>query len=289
LLIALVAIILGFIQLYYVPEIMKQKEADHMDVVENQFSHLKSVVEIQGLTGDAGDTQIAFTPISSPLTLGTNRLPYFVSTGSTGSVQVYDRNRTDSKIIIVDPHNDFSTPPSPEELPFIPLTSVKYEAYNYYYTPQTYIMEGGGIILTQSGREIMKVNPAITVKNLSKVTIYFYLPLYKSEPGKSGSISGSDDVYIRTSISNYYDTHSDTTNDYIRIYSDYLDAWNQSLNHTDTGILREYYDDLAIEMGYDNDDNPEYFYIKPKNREIHLILDVVEIDTQIGPGFVIGQ
>jgi len=47
LMVALVAIILSFIQLYYVPEIMKDREADHMDQVSNQFSNLKSVIEIQ--------------------------------------------------------------------------------------------------------------------------------------------------------------------------------------------------------------------------------------------------
>ena len=64
LLVALVAIILALIQYSYVPEIMKQKENEHMDTVSNQFSSLKSVVEIQSMMGVEGTTQMAYTPIS---------------------------------------------------------------------------------------------------------------------------------------------------------------------------------------------------------------------------------
>ena len=43
LIVALVSIIISTIQLIYIPEIMKQKEYDHMEEVENQFSFLTSL------------------------------------------------------------------------------------------------------------------------------------------------------------------------------------------------------------------------------------------------------
>ena len=46
LLVALAAIVLSTIQLVYIPDIMEQREADHMDQVDNQFSHLKSVIDL---------------------------------------------------------------------------------------------------------------------------------------------------------------------------------------------------------------------------------------------------
>jgi len=87
LLIALVAIILSMIQLTYVPIMMEQKEADHMDEVSNQFSQLKSVIEIQSMMGAMGTGEpITYTPMSSPITLGSKELPYFVSARSSGQI-----------------------------------------------------------------------------------------------------------------------------------------------------------------------------------------------------------
>ena len=61
LMVALVAIILSMIQLYYIPQIMEQKEADHMDDVTNQFSFLKAMIDFQSMVEEN-------VPISSPIT-----------------------------------------------------------------------------------------------------------------------------------------------------------------------------------------------------------------------------
>ncbi|MCK5636506.1 MAG: hypothetical protein KAH91_03715, partial [Thermoplasmatales archaeon] len=93
LLIALVAIVLSIIQLTYVPEIMEQKESDHMDQVSNQFSQIKSVIEIQSMMGtmDTGEP-ITYTPMSSPITMGSKELPYLVSARSYGQVDLVDKD-----------------------------------------------------------------------------------------------------------------------------------------------------------------------------------------------------
>jgi competence protein ComGC len=49
LLVALAAIIISTIQLVYIPQMMEQRESDHMDDVENQFSYLKSVIDLQSM------------------------------------------------------------------------------------------------------------------------------------------------------------------------------------------------------------------------------------------------
>jgi len=97
LLVGLVAIILSFIQLYYIPEIMEDKEATHMDQVSQQFSQLKSVIDIQSTMGVINEENpnpkyVAYTSISSPLTLGSRELPYFVSSSSPGQVNLIDKN-----------------------------------------------------------------------------------------------------------------------------------------------------------------------------------------------------
>ena len=47
LLVALVSIIISTIQLTYIPQTMEQKEAEHMDDVENQFSYCCSQIVVQ--------------------------------------------------------------------------------------------------------------------------------------------------------------------------------------------------------------------------------------------------
>jgi hypothetical protein len=278
LIVALVAIIIAFIQQVYVPEIMKQKESDHMDQVANQFANLKSVIEIQAMTGADSDTQLAYTPISSPITLGSGRLPYFITTGASGSIQVFGENDVNSKIVVNDPHPDF--------LNGIPLTSIKYTSQNYYFNNSNYINEAGGIILIQEEVEEMRINPAITVQNLSnEIKINFFLPIFLKVPGKDQD-SGFKDSFIRTNFSNAYSTHEDTNTDSINIYSEYLDAWYFSLNNETTGFLREYIENGYIDILYNEGAATPYIEISPGSKQIHLILDVVDLGVQIGPGFV---
>ena len=146
LLVALVAIILSIIQTSYVPVIMEQKEAEHMKTVENQFAHLKSVIETQAIMGVAGgDSPIAYSPMASPVTLGSSELPYFISQGSFGAINIIDKdnsNRGKITMAAQDLPDDY--------LLGVPLTSIKFESTNYYFDNQNYILEGGAIILEQT-------------------------------------------------------------------------------------------------------------------------------------------
>ena len=166
LLVALVAIILSIIQLTYVPEIMRQKESDHMDVVENQFSNLKSVIEIQSMMGcDDPDMPVAYSPMSSPITLGGNELPYFISSKSYGQIEIIDKDSTENMINIQPMTiNEYSSG--------IPLTSIIYTAENAYIDDRKYILEGGGIILNQTTgdepKPVGRVTPAMTVEDKSE-------------------------------------------------------------------------------------------------------------------------
>ena len=153
LLIGLVAIILSTIQLYYIPDIMEQRESEHMDQVANQFSQLKSTIEIQSMMGVLeSDKPIAYSPMSSPIKLGSDKLSYFVTSWALGHVEIIDRYATgNNEIYILPAPADF--------LNGIPLTSIKYEADNAYFVDQSYILEGGGVILEQSDGETIQVIP----------------------------------------------------------------------------------------------------------------------------------
>lgn len=280
LLVALVAIILSMIQLYYIPIIMEEKESDHMDQVANQFSNLKSVIEIQSITGiiNEGSPKPEYAPytsISSPLILGSKELPYFVSARSYGEVKVIDDTDARNKYWI---ETDFVTG--------ISLTSIEYDAYNAYFIPQTYVLEGGGIILKQSDGEVMRVNPAMNVMNYSNtIEINWNIPLFIGIPGKNSSGLDYKDYYIRTN----YTTHNtyEGTTSYIHIYTNYPDAWNQSLTSDTIGILWEYYHNGYINVQVDKSTTPDRIIITPGTKSIYIKLTVTQIGVQIGQGTII--
>lgn len=278
LLIGLVAIVLSIIQFAYIPVIMEQREADHMDEVLNQLSSLKSVIEIQSMMGAMGSGEsILYTPMSSPIALGSEKFPYFITERGYGQVDVTDQDAAGDHIINIQP--------APADFPSgIPLTSLKYEAFNSYFVDQTYVLEGGGIILKQSNGEVMRVNPGIAVENnsaLGYIKIYWTIPLFNGVPGKNIT-AGYKESYVRTNYSNHY-THSGSPN-YIYIYTDYPDAWNKSLIKDDTGLLWEYHNNGYLNVEVDDSFTPDRVEITPNTKSINLELTIVEIGVQVGAG-----
>jgi hypothetical protein len=233
----------------------------------------------------------AYTSISSPITLGIDPLPYFISIGATGSVSLIDKDDAgDYKIYIQPPPVDF-----PDG---IPLSSIKYKAINAYYLDGNdveYILEGGGIILKQNDGEIMRVLPAINAFNstVDSIYIYFDVPLLKGFPGKKFDMSsyGNPDKisYVRTNYTRSYEDEILLTpgnNGKIYIYTDYTNAWNNSLANDTIGLLWEHYNDGYIDIEIDESTTPNRVVILPSAKDINLKLTVVEIGVQIGPGFV---
>ena len=265
LLVALVSIVISTIQLVYIPQTMEQRESDHMDDVANQFSYLKSVIDLQSLVKEN-------VPISSPITLGSRELPYFVTAKAFGQLDIIYGGSTDSKIM-----TDSSAD--------IPLTSIKYEAFNSYFVDQTYILEGGCIIVKQSDGETVIIEPSITVNNKSsenKIEIIYNIPVINGIAGKN-STNGYKNCFIRTNYSNQ-GTHSMALTSYIRIYTDYIDAWDASLNK----LLKE-----EVENGYIIIEkfpivSPDYVRIEPSGgKQLYVDLIATYIGAQIGPGIVI--
>ena len=183
LLVGLVAVVLSIIQLYYIPQVMDQREAEHMDEVANQFSFLKSVIDLQSMTKED-------VPISSPLTLGSRELPYFVTARADGKLCIIDYGDYEINV-------DYGTK-------IFPLTSIKYEAFNRYYLdgrPVTYALEGGAIILKQYDGETVRVEPKITIENqTTDINIYYDIPIIVGLEGKKNTSGGCPpyNCFIRT-------------------------------------------------------------------------------------------
>jgi len=267
LMVALVSIVLSVVQLVYIPEVMEQRESEHMDLVSNQISSLKSMIDLQGVTQSSA-------PISSMLTLGSRDLPYFITAKAFGEVSV--KEESEYKIALL---------PPPGSLPsgVIPLSSIQYAADNSYFVDQTYILEGGGLIVQQpDGNPVMRADPSISsVNNTNSIAIYFDLTHVMAIPGKNIT-SGEGNCFIRTNYSNNRTyTNTIVSGGHIRIYTRYLNAWNESLyNLLGIYAVRGY---ISIEIP----PSQEYVEITPGSKNIEIQLNVIDIYVQIGQGWIL--
>lgn len=256
LLVALVAVVISTIQVIYIPEIMEQKEAAHMDEVENQFSHLKSIIDLQSSIQ-------THDPISTSVTLGSAELPYFVTARAFGRLSVEESD--DNYVKISNSNKE------------IDLSTIEFQSYNTYYLNQNYILEGGGVILSQDdGGKAMKIHPPITFEREDD-TIFLNWTIHNfSVTGGKDSAEGYKSSYIRTQ----YDSNSNNSfvNSNISIYSPYVEAWNQSLNWLSDPLDCE---NLTIVK------NETCIKIETiGSTTLNIWIDVVNINVQIGIGTI---
>lgn len=276
LLVALVSIVISMIQLIYIPEVMEQRESDHMDLVENQFSLLKSNIDIQSATGQN-------MPLSSLVTLGSKDLPFFVTAGAFGSLDIIDGIETTSLVRINPPLSGLGEYSGEFN---VPLTSIKYESHNVYFVPQKYILEGGAILVIQDDGETGKVEPSMIIKNeSSSIDISYRMPILVGITGKK-SMGGFKNCYIRTNMSNnetYTSSLTDNNLHYFRIYSDYIDGWYQTVQL----LFEREKDNAYVTITKEDTVNPPYVEIKKSgSKRIDITLEIVYIGAQIGPGVV---
>jgi hypothetical protein len=264
LMVALVSIVLSVIQLVYIPEVMEQRESEHMDQVSNQISSLKSMMDLQGMTKSSA-------PISSMITLGSKELPYFISIKAFGDISV--REDPEYKIAML--------PPLP--IGSLPLTSIRYAADNSYFVDQTYILEGGGLIVQQpDGAPVMRADPSISSVNATNyIGINFDLTHYLASPGKNNT-GGDGNCFIRTNFSsNRTYTNTIQPGGYIRIYTQYLNAWNESMYNLLGIYAKNGY--IGIEISATED----YLEITPASKDIMIRFNVIDIYVQIGQGWIL--
>ena len=93
LIISLLVAVLVIIQTYYVPQWMKEREAEHMDSVANQFASLKYSIDLQA-------TEKSPSPLINSITLGSKELPYFVSSRAFGSLNILSSTESNFSISV---------------------------------------------------------------------------------------------------------------------------------------------------------------------------------------------
>jgi len=82
LIVGLIVTVISMIQAVYIPKWMEQTEADHMEVVADQFSQLKFAIDIQSANKKPD------IPMSTSITLGNKVLPFLTSSRAYGSLDI---------------------------------------------------------------------------------------------------------------------------------------------------------------------------------------------------------
>jgi len=157
-------------------------------------------------------------------------------------------------------------------LPSFSFGTIKYDADNAYFVDQSYIYEGGAVILTQITGDTMLYPPLLEASNSSGI---FNLTLVNviAMPGK-GAAAGYGTYAIRCNFSSWQTYRWYAQNFSLNITTNYANAWSAYLQNEmeKSGI------DYTIESGNN--------YVKLTLREVHVIIGIATIYAQIGPGWV---
>lgn len=213
LIISLIVIVLGVIKTVYIPEWMKSIEYQHMNEVSNQFSQMKSAIDIQSMTNGS-------SVLSSLITLGTTEIPIFGGNPSYDELSILPGNCT---ISIRDKYGSITSYTS---------SSIKFSSHNTNFVDQSYIYEAGTLILSQEENNIMMAQPNMLVTEYGKNITLSFINVSLGT-GVTNYISGHGIYPIYTQImenNQHYTVIRNVTN--ITVKTMYPKAWYQVFNAT---------------------------------------------------------
>lgn len=266
LIVGLIVTVISMIQAVYVPEWMEQTEADHMEVVADQFSQLKFAIDIQSANKKPD------IPISTSITLGNKELPFLTSSRAYGSLDIL----SDECMVTI---NSSTVTKS------YSLGVIKYSSANAYFLNQAYICEAGAVILSQSQGNTMSIKPAFSVSYGYGADINISFTIINiSTIGEKRSIGGYGTYPIQTEFSDNDTTvFPDVKN--ITIDTNYQNAWQKFINNTliNSGLNHHSYGaDFSISV-----DDDSMILEFNSSITVNLKLKHVMINAQIAPGWII--
>jgi hypothetical protein len=270
LLIGLIVSVLAIIQSVYIPKWMEQTESEHMDEVADQFAQLKSAIDTQAVIGSNQPTHTFLSTISTGITLGSRELPFFMSTRAYGSLNILPD--TSYRVVINDRYGEVSDNSS---------STIQYSSSNAYFLDQSYIYEGGAVVLSQSQGDIILTKPTFSVARENIVNISFTI-IKISKVGGKGSISGYGTYPIQTEYSSNESKIINNVSD-ITIYTKYPTAWSLFINGTLINGGLEYATDYTMDS---SNNAGKVIVIFTNSIPVTLNLQLIKIVAQIAPGWV---
>ncbi len=152
LMVSLLVAVLVIVQVYYVPNWMKDKESNHMDAVANQFSNLKFSIDLQA-------TSSMYAPITSSITLGSKELPYFVSSRAFGSLNILPTTSSNFSVYVSSQYGRKDLNQSMKPLTITPPDSVDYvDSISAFYLIINTLSDGDTFNVTLNGNENIEVS-----------------------------------------------------------------------------------------------------------------------------------
>lgn len=272
LLIGVIVAVISLVQSVYVPKIMEQREADHMDKVAEQFAHLTSVIH-----GQAADKTPGI-PIATSITLGSKELPYLLSVRSYGALEILE----DATAIMV---NNRTASGGIKTSQF-KINCISYSSSNAYFLDQTYIYEAGAMIVGQTNGNLMMIHPAffVDLDNQNKTVTLSFNMVKISSVGQKTIAAGYGTYPVQTEFHEISVNKTFIDVSQIILATSYTNAWSMFLNSslTQAGLnLDGYGSDFSLfdsgetlKLEFDTDLDVKFFF------------KIIDIKTQIGPGWI---
>jgi len=260
LLIGLIITAMAFVQNVYVPKWMGQKESEHMGEVANQFSQLKFSIDTLSALGQPN------TQISTPITLGSDEIPFLSTAKSYGSLNVMPNTY---KIKIVDKFNEITS---------YRVGTIQYTSSNSYFIQQSYIFENGALILKQSKNDLMISTPLFSVTDTDDLDFQI-IQLIGFGDRTSASGYGTYPIQARYSNSEKYTIYNVKN---ITIYTNYKISWQNYINDLLSESNLNY---LIEETNYGNGIIIRFFNTENSGFP-DLNLNIKEIKIQISTGWI---
>jgi hypothetical protein len=267
LIVGLIVIVISIIQIVYVPIIMEQREAEHMDRVAEQFGFLTSVIDNQATYEKKG------IPIASFITLGSKELPMLVSSKAYGTLEVLENS-----CVITIENNSI--------IDIFSIGTINYSSTNAYYLDQSYIYEGGAMIVSQYQGNKMMASPGFFVyynRTSNTVNISFYV-INISTIGLKTIASGYGTYGLQTE---YNKTSTDVF---------FMDICNVTIDSHFSNAWYVFINSLLKDAGLNSVTNPSQFVLTDygqslklnfsSNLTVNMNLKVIEMQVQVGPGWV---
>lgn len=266
LIVGLIVAVISVIQTQYVPKWMKEKEADHMNLLADQFAQLKYAIDTHMVN------QRRNTPISTTITLGSKEMPYLMSMRAFGQLRILN-----NQFNITITRND-TTSYSYE------LGIIQYSSYNAYYINQDYIYECGGVILSQTSGNTMYIKPSISVSFEKNVTISFNIINISTIGNKDQSEHGYGPAPIQTEYIETVTPAPILNVSNITINTSYTNAWHSFLNST---LIKAGLNYAGYGTNYSiNVSDRKVFVEFHDTINVNLELNIIKIGAQIAPGWV---
>ncbi len=265
LILGLIVAVFSVVQLEYVPKWMKEKEAEHMEEVSNQFTQLKYALDIQSLVNDG-------TSVTTSVKLGTEKMPFFNSVRTFGNLQIEE----DTFDMTIERWGNTSVN--------IVADSIKYSSGNLYFVNQQYIYEAGALILSQDGSDVLYGKPSLFVEGYgNRSTISFVIMNFSGVSGKT-SISGCGAYPIYTQVTKFHPFYNGYIDLYnvtnITINTKYTNSWNKTI----ASAFLFHFDESHYDVTEYENDRIEIQFIDSTNDYYHLRYRIVDVSIQISSG-----